>query len=752
MYARYLVLCALGLGASLSVAAENTNENESRLEVPAAIEIEEIIVTAMRRETGLQATALSIGVLTPGEIEDSALRDFDDYWRRIPSMSVTDSGPFGTLTVIRGLSANFGAQTDEPLTALYLDETPMTNPAGFFTSPPDFYLVDMERVEVLRGPQGTLFGASSMGGAIRNITRKPDASISDFSVEAGVSDTRHGGTNGEINAVVNRVLVPERSAIRVAAYYRDDEGFVDDIGLNRSNVNWKRTEGIRLSASTLWGEKLSLTGKIQYQDAEAGSYNEVDPNGKPEIGLPTESDYQLALLVPESRSNEVILYNLEAKYTTSFADWLSVTSYFDHETTLVIDIADEMNFFFGQYLPAPIEGQFSQEVFTQEFRVVSNSGGTFGWLAGVFYLDQDMPSTETITAPGLNNTPFCIDVDPPPPPGAPYDTCSGFPDGEEIMNYGSSMGSREEYGLYGDISYDIGDRWQATVGARWYDIEQSDVGEWSGFFSGGFNVPSSFYSSEDGTTWRGSLAFHPTNDTMIYGLVSQGFRPGGANDVDSYQLCSGATDTYESDSLWNYEIGTRTTWLDSRLTVNATAYYIDWSDAQVSVFGMDCGAYYTANSGEATSRGAEVELVATISDRWSLLLTGGYVDSKLEQGLDDPGINAPAGTALPYVPETTASLTSNHRFPIMGNREGFVLAEIEHTGRSYSSLDLDFRTKLSAYTLVNLRAGVASGDWTTEVFAENLLDEQANFSCCRINGEYVTNRPRTVGMRVSYGR
>ena len=712
--------------------------------------IEEIIVTAMRRETPLQETALSVGVLTGEALDAAGLRDFDDYWRQVPSMSVTDFGLFGTLAVIRGLSQNFGAERDEALSALYLDETPLTNPSGAFTAPPDFYLVDMERVEVLRGPQGTLFGASSMGGAIRNVTNKPDIMKSDYSVETRLSSTRHGGLNSEVNAVFNQVLEPDRSALRVAAYYQDDEGFVDDIGLDRKDVNWERTQGIRLSASTLIGDRLSLVGKVQYQDFEAGSYNEVDPNGKPEIGLETTGDYQLALLVPESRSDEVILYNLEAKYTTPTANWLSITSYFEHETTYVIDIADEMNFYFGQYLPAPIDGANTQEVFTQEFRVISNSGGPMGWLAGIFYMNQEVPYVEIIPTPGFNNTPFCTIGNPPPPPGAPYPTCTGLPDGEELYWDIGGKEDREDLGVYGDVELDLGDRWHAVIGARWYDISSSFTSYGDGFGVGGFDLPpdSGDLADEDGTTWMGSLAYRPVESTMVYGRVAQGFRAGGGNRDD----CSAAPEIYDSDTLWSYEIGARSTLLDDRLIVNATAYYIDWTDAQVSFWDDDCLGYYTTNSGEASSRGLELEMSAAISDNWSLLFSTGYTDAKLEKGLDDPAIDAPAGTELPYVPEITASLTSSHLFPIFGNREGFALIEAQHTGRSYSNLDLGVRIELPSYTLVNLRAGVDTGDWSAEIFAENIVDEQASYSCCRINGEYVTNRPRTIGVRVTYRR
>ncbi len=750
----FLPFCAFGLLSSIATASEQAaQENPAQTVDPVSEAIEEIVVTGLRRETPLQETALSIGVLTDEAIQGGRLRGLDDYWRQIPSMSVTDSGPFGTLAVIRGLSANFGASQNEPLSSIYLDETPLTNSGGYFTAPPDIYLVDMERVEVLRGPQGTLFGASSMGGTIRSFTRKPDPSKSNFSVETALSSTRHGGMNTEINAVFNQVLTPERSALRVAVYHRDDDGFVDDIRLGREDVNWERIQGLRLTASTLVGERLSLNAKVLYQDFEAGSYNEMDPNGKPEIGLPTSGDYQLALFSPEYRADEVILYNLEATYTTPAADWLSITSYYEHRSEYVIDIADEMNFVFGEYMPTALDGWFSQDVFMQEFRVVSNADGPVGWLAGMFYLDQEGPWAEVAPSPGFNNSQFCIDWGA-PLPGAPYPTCTGYPDGEEYLEDINGSVAREDLGIYASVSYDIGDRWQAIIGGRWYDMRSSFEELLDGFWMGGFGFPpeAGDLADESGTTWSGSLAFRPGENTTVYGRAAQGFRQGGANEPGIFDLCTDAPDRYESDTLWSYEVGARTVFLNDRLVVNATAYHIDWNDAQVALFNFACANYYTANSGEASSRGLELEINAVINDNWSLLLSAGYTDAELDDGLDDPAVDAPAGTELPYVPDVTASLTSSHRFSIVDNLEGFTLLEAQHTGRSYSSLDLASRVELPSYTLVNLRAGVDKGEWSTEIFAENLLDEQAMFSCCRLNGEYVVNRPRTVGVRVSYGR
>jgi len=713
--------------------------------------IEEIIVTATRRESTLQDTALSLAVLTEENLRDAHLRDFEDYWRAVPSMAVTDSGPFGTRVTIRGLSGNASARSDEALAAVYLDDTPVTAPEGFFTSPPDIYLVDVDRIEVLRGPQGTLFGASSMGGAVRTISKVPELSRVTHSYHGSVSNTQRGGLNYEINATWNLPIVEGRSAIRLAAYYRNLDGYVDDIGLGQRNVNSSETAGFRLSAHSRIGDNSSVIARVQYQDVDMGSFNEVDPNGKPEIGLPTTGNYQLALLVDESRKDSFLLYSLEFDFASALADWTSVTSYIENDADYVVDVSDEMNTFFGGYLPASDAGFYNQQALTQEFRVASNDDGPLEWQAGLFYLDQDVPRFDIFPASGFNDIPFCVAVDPPPPANAPAPTCSGFPDGEEVLLFEPITATREDYGVFGELGYRFDDRWEATLGARWYRIEKTLVGTSSGLFVGGFDVPTNVASDEDGINAKGSLKFHLSDDVMIYALASQGFRPGGANDPSLREVCPDAPPQYESDSLWNYELGTRTRWAHDRVSLNATIFYMDWSDAQIVVLSPICAQTYIDNVGQATSKGIEMELAALLADDWELALGAGYTGAKLDESLPNTGVDAPAGTELPNVPRLTASLAATWHFRAF-DLPAHVRTDAQYTGSSYSDIDRARRVEKPEYTLIDLALGFETDRWRAELFVDNLLDEQAMLSCCRLNDEFVTNRPRTIGIRASYSR
>ena len=615
--------------------------------------------------------------------------------------------------------------------AFYLDENAVTNDGGLFTAAPDFNLVDVDRVEVLRGPQGTIIGANAMGGAIRIITNQPDASEASQNYEGIFSSTAHGGNNYEFNATLNQPLAADRSAVRLTAYYRNADGFIDDIGQENENANSDKTVGVRLSANTLIGDKLKLTGKIQYQNLEAGAFNFVDPNGKPEAGLIIDSDYQMALMSPETLDEALTIFGLTADYATTWGDWVSATSWFESESDIRIDLSDEMFYGFGTYYPAQFQIHIEQKVFSQEIRFVSSPGDTINWLAGAFYLNQKTPRHDYLPAPGFND--IC-------------DGCTGQPDGEEVLLDSSFEEKRRDLAFFGEISYRFNERLEATAGARWYEIKKDQYGVGSGIFAGGDDVITDLDSKDDGVIPKFSLDWTINNDAMLYALASKGFRPGGANEVAAVITCD-APETYGPDELWNYEIGAKTSWFDKRLTFNTTIYHMDWSEVQV-LEQSTCDFISTINAGEATSNGLEMELYAVISNSWELQASLGYNKTTFDD--DVPELNAPAGTEFPNAPGITASLAATYYYPLGERFNGFVRADLQFTDSTYTEHDIEYREILPSYTLFNLRVGFTDDHWWVTLFADNLFDEKATTYCCRLNGEYTINRPRTIGLRTGY--
>ncbi len=695
--------------------------------------LEEIIVTATRRDTALQDTPLSIGVLTGQDIEDSGALHIFDYWRMIPSLAVTDWGFAGNRFIIRGLSGSSGPETDESLTANYLDDTLLVSPQGLFTHAPSFRLVDIDRVEVLRGPQGTLFGAGAMGGAIRMITNQPDVSRSTQTLEAQVSNTAHGDLNYGLTGTWNLPLVEDSSALRIVAYHFDDDGFIDDIGQRQDNANGATTSGLRLSATAQVTDQLDITAKIAWEKMELEGFNFVDPNGKPPVGLVITDDYQSALMTDEWRDEETILYNVNLNYSSEIGDFVSVTSYFDSKTDAQLDISESINVFFGVFFPAwGIDG-FRQKAFMQELRFASDLGGRFDWQAGAFYSDMDFDRGTVLPAPGFN---------------AICGGCTGLPDGEETVLVSDVDDERRELGLFVDMSYWFTERLQGSIGARWYDLRRTASEVATGLFADP-NLPVATREFDnDGINGKAVLSYKVTDDAMLYGLISEGFRLGGANEQAAAFLCN-TEQTFDSDSIVNFEVGAKLQFFDSRMTFNTALYHAKWDDAQLLVQPR-CGFSVGINSGGVTAEGIEIETAYVPNDRWELVLNAGYMNPTLDN--DVPDIGAPAGRRLSNVPDLTANLSSTYRFPVLGGRQAFARADIQHVGSIYTEIGNVGRPRieLDPYTLVNLRTGIEGRQWRITLFADNVFDEQAVILCCRDNGEFTINRPRTIGIRARY--
>jgi outer membrane receptor protein involved in Fe transport len=695
--------------------------------------LEEIIVTATRRDTALQDTPLSIGVLTAQDIEDSGALHIFDYWRMIPSLAVTDWGFAGNRFIIRGLSGSSGPETDESLTANYLDDTLLVSPQGLFTHAPSFRLVDINRVEVLRGPQGTLFGAGSMGGAIRLITNQPDVTRSTQSYEAVISNTAHGDLNFGVTGVWNLPVVEDRSALRIVAYRFDDDGYIDDIGQGQDNANGVTTTGLRLSGTARVSDQFEITGKIAYEDMKLDGFTFVDPNGKPPVGLIITGDYQSALMTDEWREEETVLYNLNLNYSSAAGDFVSVTSYFDSETDAQLDISESINVFFGVFFPAWAVDGFRQKAFMQEIRFASDTGGRFDWLAGAFYSDMTFDRGTVLPAPGFN---------------AVCGGCTGLPDGEETALVSDVDDDRRELGLFVDVSFWFTERLQGSLGVRWYDLRRTAHEVATGLFADP-NLPVATREFEnEGVNGKASLSYKLSDDTMLYALVSEGFRPGGANEQGAAFLCN-TEQTFDSDSIVNFEVGAKTQFFDNRLLFNTALYHAKWDDAQLLVQPR-CGFSVGINSGGVTAEGIEVETTYLPNDRWELSLNAGYMNPTLDN--DVPDIGAPAGRRLSNVPDVTANFSSTYRFPAFGGRQGFARADIQHVGSIYTEIGNVGRPRieLDPYTLVNLRTGIEGRRWRVTLFADNVFDEQATILCCRDNGEFTINRPRTIGIRARY--
>jgi outer membrane receptor protein involved in Fe transport len=688
----------------------------------APLVLEEVVVTATKRESLLQNTALSLGVMTGEQLAELGASSVHDYWRQIPSLVVSDQAFGGDRITIRGLGEE-PIGIAESMTSVYFDETPVLQADGLFTMSPDFQLVDISRIEVLRGPQGTLFGASAMGGALRVITNVPDPQGIYGHVEGGLSSTSHGGINYQTSAVWNQP-VGESSAVRFVGYYSDEDGWIDDIGIGVNNVNSRTTGGVRLAAT--WGaaDRLRITAKLQHQERDIDGYNAVDPIGKAELGIFTTGDYQRVGFSPQFRNDEATLFSLTAEYAADWGDWIYIGSWTDYRTTVQIDLNEEARYLFlGAYAPIISITDYDQEAFIQELRVTSKPESKLQWLGGVFYLDQDVPRIDQF-----------VWFDNPV-----------FPD--DAFSKTVNMDTRRDWGIFGELSWPLTGSLTGTIGARWYDIEKDSAAVVNGPNTGFQDVETSLEYSEDGITPKASLAWQVRESTMLYALASKGFRAGGANTPLAVTQC-GAPSAFESDDLVNYELGLKMQAADRRMSLNLSVYTIDWSDAQTEINVPDCGNIYVINAGEASSDGIEVEWAWLVMDNWALRAVAGYNDSEITESV--PGSRIPVGAKIPLVPDITAAVSTQHYFELFGHPGAFVRADWQYAGDTQTSLFPSLNIEQDAYSLFSLRLGYESARWSGVLFVDNLFDEQASMACCRTDGGFVTNRPRTWGIRARF--
>ena len=517
----------------------------------------------------------------------------------------------------------------------------------------------------------------------------------------------------------------------------DDSGFIDDISLGIGNKNRNRNAGLRLGATWQGSDAFSVKGKLQYQETKAGGFPWEDPVGKPTIGLGTSNDYQSALLVDDFRDEETLLASVNLDYELGIGTITSATSWFETDTDLRIDWANEGFFQFQVYLPFNIPLTQTQRTFAQEIRFAAAETAKLNWLIGAFYLDDTRDERSRINAPGLND--IC-------------GGCSNEPDGDEFLFGSHGTATRTESGLFGDVMLPLSEAIEVTLGLRWYDIEiGSDFLEFGGLAGDPPPVRSANRFEFDGVTGKASIGYQATDAVMLYGLVSSGFREGGTNGALLAQVC-GVAGIYEPDELRNFEIGAKSRWLDRRLTLNAALYHIDWSDAQLKVVTAGCPGNAIVNSEGITSNGAEIEFSYGNGANWELSGGVGLTDSTLDN--DVPLLNAPAGRRVPYTPDVTASLSTTVYPGTLWNLDTSVRIDVQYVGDSYSEIT-EFAgvlpiVKQPSYTLVNLRAGFARGPWEWSVFGDNLFDEKATIACCGVVGEIIINRPRTVGIRAIY--
>ena len=723
---RHGAVLALAVGALPTAAWAQSDDAESTI-------LEEVIVTATKREQRLSDVPFSMSLLDSSMLEAQQSFRLQDYFAQVPGLQMNAGSGGSLILAIRGITT--GGATN-PTVATMLDDVPIGLTASIYSglNAVDIDPSSLERVEVLRGPQGTLYGASSLGGLIRYITKAPktDAFSGRFSAE--VMDINQGGTGYGARTFMNIPLVDDSLAATVSAFYRRDAGVVDDPGRGLTNVDKSDVWGGRASILWLASENTSLRVSGLFQKAEwDGSTNilSTDPSHAP--------DELTQSYVPGTGLYLSKIRQIDATLNISFgwADLTSITAFAKRNRFRRDDVTAFLGFltFFatGRTDLATVNYQPTDEKkFTQEVRLASSGDGALEWLVGLYYTDEDA------------DTQFHL---------YPADPVTGEPGDDYFPDLFPN--SFKEKAVFVSTTYHFNDRFELEVGGRWSENKQQFDEHIAGpFYDPPYEVHGT--SKDDSFTYVVSPQFHFNDDMMLYGRVATGYRPGGPNPGAGF----GTPTQYYADTTISYEIGWKAALLDNHVTVDASAYYIDWSDIQLQQRDPVTEFVFFTNAGKARSKG--LDLIITGANDNGLVVVGtlSYNDAELTEPTGGVGLYGVPGDRLPFSSRFSGSLSLDQDFAISDRYIAFVGGTLVHVGKRYGtfppSADVE-RISMPSYTTVDVRVGVRNQDgWTLMLFAKNLTDERGIIGSSHevgagTTGNYLLTviRPRAIGLSLA---
>jgi len=704
-------------------------------EKPEATNLDEVVVTAQKVSQSVIDVPLSISVLGADDLERTQSVNIQDYVKLVPGLQLTQAQPgFGRLA-LRGINTNGVAST----VGVYVDETSFGSSSGLANGAVlagDFDTFDVARVEVLRGPQGTLYGASSLGGVLKYVTNEPQTESFEGRVR-GSFESVDGGDMSYSGAGVVNIPVSDSVAIRASGFYRSVGGFIDSIGtvdegsgatsdvaddINGSTVSGGRASMLFTPSETF---SLQLTAFIQDIDNDASSGIDSDyATGDTLYGGLTQSQF-----VPEAAGISYRVYNATAIWDLGFADLTSATSYGKNQQ----DYRQDITMLLGG-LESYIEQTTSVERISQEFRLASHENEKVDWLVGAYYNDEDglIYQNVHVVEPGTLN-----DID-------------------FFLGEGTIDSKYKEYAAFANVTIKFTPSFDLTLGGRYSNNDQDVVQNADGpLFGVAEPTVTSSDSSEDVFTYSIAPKFKLNDRMAIYARVAKGFRPGGPNVIAPD---AGAPTTYGSDSTLNYELGFKGENEARNVAWDVTAFHIDWEDIQL--LAVVNGLGINTNAGTATSDGVEASLMFRPVDQLKLSLTGAYTDAKLTEDADPILVGGRDGDRLPYTPKTSYSANADYEWPLADGRSAYLGASFSHLDDVPAAFSAAYVAEfggqryLPAYDMVDLRAGWDFGKVTVELFGRNLTNDEGKTSDAggnTPNGAISTGviRPRSYGMTVT---
>ncbi|MBM0104386.1 TonB-dependent receptor [Steroidobacter sp. S1-65] len=735
---------AVALAAAATVPAVNAQEPV----------VEEIVVTATKRETTMKDTPAAIAAVSGDAIRESQAFSLESFTRLDPSIQVNNRGVGDNQIIVRGISSS-----GKPTVGLYFDEAVITGLGldGGSDNQPNIQLHDMERVEVLKGPQGTLFGAGSMSGTVRFITNKPDLSRSSFGFSGSAASVKDGNELYQGEFMANVPLIQDKLGARAVVWGDSGGGYIDQTSSAgyAENVNDHSIWGGRLILASQVTDALKVTATGLYQESEA------DGSQYFEFGQP---DYQNISPTLEPFEDETRLFSLVADYTTGFGVFTATTSYMDRELYFSRDSTPTARFFGVPFDLAYHQGQEISN-WSSEVRFASTFDGPLQFVAGAFYAELEADSQNAALLvfddSGVATCRFHNDC-----------VANGFASTD--INSALVETNIDQLALFSEVEYKFSEKWTGTLGVRYYDADifegKIETQELARPPQAEPRVLLAETVSEDEISYNFALSYAATDDTTFYARIASGFRPGGVNDWRSAAARGVSVPAkYDSDTLWNYELGVKSYMFDRALYTELSVYRIDWSDQQISLQDPNAIFAYIGNAGKSFVNGVELQINAQPTDTLTLSIGATYTDSRLSEDMPVPPIPPPTeqdpnptqppygfeGDRIPYSPKWAFAGSAQYEIPFSSDVTGYASTNFNYRSVSYTAFNRSFGAtnyqELDNYFLMGVRFGVRYGAWDTSVFVENVTDEVPDLGL-RVTGDgyrVYTARPMTAGVRVS---
>ena len=749
--------------------------------------LQEVVVTAQKTGAeSAQSAALTLQAIGQSEIARAQLQGFGDYSMLIAGLSSIDKGPDQSQIVIRGITAgrvSHAEPQNESTSGLYLDEAPVAD-NGFN---PDLDLFDVNRIEVLKGPQGTLFGAGAESGAIRIITN--DVSLRGFGATADATGaiTDGGGPDYSAHGMLN-VPIGETLGLRAVAYYDQDGGYIKDVySLAGPYSNAYSTTGARLKGLWKPSDNLDVKASFIYQRLAEDGRPQMFVPGNP-LNTPTEpaaggtpaytliGPGETPSMFDVNQNDEVVKFGADPFHDALALSNLlieddlgagmtlaSSTSFQNRQIHNDLDDTYRTRIAFGTgtldgVTPATSTAFFNDTTLNdlaQEIRLSQKLDSGLSWVGGVYYEHHDLRFQQSDITPGVDSALGLT--------GPGYTAATGAQP-NSIFD-GDEADTQQQYAAFGEATIPFAQRWDFNAGLRWFHYKLDSYSLESGVAQGELDVKDDTIA-ESGTNPKAQITFHATQDAMLYLSASRGFRLGGVTDsvpVGNGPFASNCAQdlsqvglksvpaTFKSDHLWSYELGAKTAWLEHRLTLNVSVFDIEWSNIQSNIF-LPCGFITVLNAGHVRSRGAEGELDWAVTRGLTLSTSAAFTDARLTE--KTLAFDAQVGDRVPNVPRINGSAAAEYRWIVGNGKSAYARADVAYVGDSFTEFNsLSTALLVPASTRIDGSLGIDIGRWELSIYGKNLANRLivTGVDTDRdVPETYSIAPPRTLGVEARY--